>query len=448
MVEAQKSAVFYQTVLSILSLSVFFIPYGNDISLSSLFYIATPYGLVVVLMLLGFLLFNLRLNWLNGASYESSYFLNMIYVPLFFLLNILLDFTQYGSTIIEFYIVQFLISVLITMAVIGTILYLSLRVDQRYSLRRISRENNIAVSLSPFVLLAGITFGIFALEGLIYLITPTNFFYYNSFALIDVLFHFFVAVLFITLYFLADSSFLINIKDRLYLGVGLSVVTIIYSLYFYRFNFNVLFDDFINYSNLIGFEEIFSALYLLIITLGLGFIRYYITRQVYLKQKYYYTTPAKEEVIVSETEQYQEIPDTDETSSNVYDREFESPIIPESNLRTNESFQNNDNGNLGKSKFTGGLLELIAVGIVQWLIIIVTLGIGTPFAIVFKLKWMNSHTYIEGRQLEFTGNALDLIFQWIKWLLLSFITLGIYGFWVGLRMHQWIAKNTVFKSTN
>ena len=98
-----------------------------------------------------------------------------------------------------------------------------------------------------------------------------------------------------------------------------------------------------------------------------------------------------------------------------------------------------------KSEFTGGLLELIAVGIVQWIIIAFTLGFGTPFAVVFKQKWMASHTYVEGYQLEFIGNAGDLIIQWIKWLILTFITFGIYGFWVGLRMHQWIAANTVFK---
>jgi uncharacterized membrane protein YjgN (DUF898 family) len=99
-----------------------------------------------------------------------------------------------------------------------------------------------------------------------------------------------------------------------------------------------------------------------------------------------------------------------------------------------------------ESEFTGGLLELIAVGIVQGLISVFTLGFGIPFAVVFKQRWMASHTFIEGYQLEFIGNAGDLIIEWIKWMILTFITFGIYGFWVGLRLHQWIVKNTVFKN--
>ena len=99
-----------------------------------------------------------------------------------------------------------------------------------------------------------------------------------------------------------------------------------------------------------------------------------------------------------------------------------------------------------ESEFTGELLELIAVGIVQGLISVFTLGFGIPFAVVFKQRWMASHTFIEGYQLEFIGNAGDLIIEWIKWMILTFITFGIYGFWVGLRLHQWIVKNTVFKN--
>lgn len=447
MVETQKSVVFVQVLLSIISLTVFFIPYGTEISLSSLIYIGTPYGLVMVLMLLIFMMYNVHLNWLNGASYESSYFLNLIFVPLFFFLNIMLDFIQFAGAIVDFYLIQFLISILVTGVVMGMTIYLALRVDQRYSLRRISRENNIKVSLTPYLLVAAITFGVFLIEGLIFLFGSGGWFFYNAYALIDVFFHFFVAALFVSLYFIADSSLIINIKDRLYLGVGLSTVTIIYSLYFYGFNFNVVFDHILN-GVFIGFEAVVSLLYLVLITLGLGFARYYISHQSVLKQKNYFAIPVNEEELVAENEKYEEyeeyLPDSD-MNGNANQIDYVTQDIPESIPQFSESTLQSNELATGKSRFTGGLLELVAVGIVQWLIIIFTLGIGTPFAIVFKLKWMNSHTFVEGRQLEFTGNALDLILQWIKWLLLSFITFGIYGFWVGLRMHQWIARNTVFK---
>lgn len=34
--------------------------------------------------------------------------------------------------------------------------------------------------------------------------------------------------------------------------------------------------------------------------------------------------------------------------------------------------------------------------------------------------------------------------NWIKWLLLSIIIIGIYIFWVGIKLEDWKAKNTSF----
>ena len=46
--------------------------------------------------------------------------------------------------------------------------------------------------------------------------------------------------------------------------------------------------------------------------------------------------------------------------------------------------------------------------------------------------------------LKFIGTGMGLFGQWIKWLLLTIVTLGIYGFWVNLKMRQWVVRNTVF----
>ena len=37
---------------------------------------------------------------------------------------------------------------------------------------------------------------------------------------------------------------------------------------------------------------------------------------------------------------------------------------------------------------------------------------------------------------------LQLFGNWIKWLVLTFITLGIYGFWLNIKLEQWITKHT------
>lgn len=48
--------------------------------------------------------------------------------------------------------------------------------------------------------------------------------------------------------------------------------------------------------------------------------------------------------------------------------------------------------------------------------------------------WEAKHTVIEGRKLTFDGKAIELFGNWIKWLLLTIITIGIYGFWARLAL--------------
>ncbi len=95
-----------------------------------------------------------------------------------------------------------------------------------------------------------------------------------------------------------------------------------------------------------------------------------------------------------------------------------------------------------ESKFNGGLLGLIGVNILQYILIVITLGFGTPWAICIKEKWMAKHTVIDGRQLVFDGKGGQLFGNFIKWELLSIITLGIYSFWLGINMKKWVVKHT------
>ena len=95
-----------------------------------------------------------------------------------------------------------------------------------------------------------------------------------------------------------------------------------------------------------------------------------------------------------------------------------------------------------KSQFTGGLLGMIGIGILQAFIIIFTLGIGTPWAICLKEEWYVRHTVIDGHRLMFDGNGAQLFGNYIKWFLLTIITFGIYGFWLGIKMKQWVVSHT------
>ena len=97
-----------------------------------------------------------------------------------------------------------------------------------------------------------------------------------------------------------------------------------------------------------------------------------------------------------------------------------------------------------ESQFTGGLLGLIGINLLQVIMITITLGLGTPWAICVKERWIAKHTIIDGRQLMFDGTGGQLFGNFIKWFLLTILTLGIYGFWLDIKMKQWITKHTHF----
>jgi uncharacterized membrane protein YjgN (DUF898 family) len=98
------------------------------------------------------------------------------------------------------------------------------------------------------------------------------------------------------------------------------------------------------------------------------------------------------------------------------------------------------------SSFDGSVLENFGTNFVAGFLTIITLGIGVPWAAVYRQRWLVSHTIIEGKRLTFDGTGAQLFGNYIKWWLLSIITLGIYAiFFIPVRMQQWITKHTVFE---
>ena len=97
-----------------------------------------------------------------------------------------------------------------------------------------------------------------------------------------------------------------------------------------------------------------------------------------------------------------------------------------------------------ESKFNGGLLGLIGIGILQGILIIFTLGLGTPWAVCLKEGWCAKHTTIDGQRLTFDGTGGQLFGNYIKWFLLTIITCGIYGLWLSIKMKAWVVSHTHF----
>lgn len=95
-------------------------------------------------------------------------------------------------------------------------------------------------------------------------------------------------------------------------------------------------------------------------------------------------------------------------------------------------------------RFDGGAGSFLIVGIFSTLLMIFTLGLATPWAIVMRYRWRTTHTIIDGRRLRFTGTGIGLFGNWLKWWLLCIVTLGIYVFWVVPRLTRWTVENQTF----
>ena len=95
-----------------------------------------------------------------------------------------------------------------------------------------------------------------------------------------------------------------------------------------------------------------------------------------------------------------------------------------------------------ESRFTGTLLGQIGISILSFIIIMLTFGLGTPWAVCLSEGWTAKHTFIDGEQLVFDGKGHQLFGNYIKWLFLTIITLGIYSFWLSIKMKQWTVMHT------
>lgn len=95
-----------------------------------------------------------------------------------------------------------------------------------------------------------------------------------------------------------------------------------------------------------------------------------------------------------------------------------------------------------ESKFTGGLLGLIGISILQYLMILFTCGIATPWAICLRERWYVKHTVIDGHKLTFNGTGGQLFGRYILWCFLSVVTFGIFALWVPIKMKAWVTKHT------
>jgi uncharacterized membrane protein YjgN (DUF898 family) len=88
-------------------------------------------------------------------------------------------------------------------------------------------------------------------------------------------------------------------------------------------------------------------------------------------------------------------------------------------------------------RFDGGAATWLAVRVAACLASVFTLGLAAPWAAVMTYRWQTKHTTLNGYRLRFTGTGLSLACHWCRWLFLTVVTFGWYGFWVPSRLTRW-----------
>jgi len=97
-----------------------------------------------------------------------------------------------------------------------------------------------------------------------------------------------------------------------------------------------------------------------------------------------------------------------------------------------------------ESKFTARLIALIGINLLTALVSTITLSLAYPAMHCTKERWIARNTYIDGKQLAFDGTGAQLFGTYLKWVLLTIVTIGIYSLWIPIKLQQWTTKHTHF----
>lgn len=95
-------------------------------------------------------------------------------------------------------------------------------------------------------------------------------------------------------------------------------------------------------------------------------------------------------------------------------------------------------------KFSGTPGGLFINVLKVYFTILLTLGIGTPWAVCRLERWKADHTTIDGRKIQFNGNGSDLFGKFLIGYFLTLITLGIYIFWFAITVQKFLIENRKF----
>jgi len=96
-------------------------------------------------------------------------------------------------------------------------------------------------------------------------------------------------------------------------------------------------------------------------------------------------------------------------------------------------------------EFRGSWATLFGPILLATLLIVITLGIGTPWAQVYIRRKVLSNTYYQGQPLSFDGTGGQAFGIYLTILLLTLVTFGFYAIlgFANVRMLKWDAEHTI-----
>lgn len=115
-------------------------------------------------------------------------------------------------------------------------------------------------------------------------------------------------------------------------------------------------------------------------------------------------------------------------------------------LKKIEIEKDNQKDEILNSYFHGNFFKNLLNKIKRKLLLIITLGLAYPYVKCQDLKQEAKCITYDNYNLEFTGTAKGLIFQWLKWISFSILTLGIYSFFIPSKIRKFKACNTHLKN--
>ena len=92
--------------------------------------------------------------------------------------------------------------------------------------------------------------------------------------------------------------------------------------------------------------------------------------------------------------------------------------------------------------FDGNTFQYIGYSLIEALLLLVTCGLGFPWAAVIMQKWQVHHCLVGGDRMRFEGTALGILGQYIIIFILTLLTFGLYSPWGTVRMNKYMYANT------